>query len=51
MAAKIYIRVTRHDDGKTARYELMVDGLKVYEFRSRGELADFAMQAVSSLRW
>lgn len=46
-----YIRVTRQEDGKTARYELMVEDLKVYEFRSRGELIDFTMQAVSSLRW
>lgn len=46
-----YIRVTRQEDGKTARYELMIDDLKVYEFRSRGELADFVMQSVSSLRW
>ena len=39
------------DDGRTPRWELMFDGLKVMEFASRGELVDFLMQGTSALRW
>ena len=39
------------EDGKTPRYELMVDGLKLHEFKNRHELIDFAMQAMSSARY
>lgn len=48
---RVYIRVTMAEDGRTPRYELMVDGLKVHEFRNRHELLDFAMQTVSSARY
>lgn len=38
-------------DGKVAVRELMIDGYKTLEFRSKAELIDFIQQAVSTLRY
>ena len=44
------VRVTMVD-GKIALRELMINGLKVYEFRNKAEAVDFFMQGISSLRY
>lgn len=46
----VAIRVTVGPDGKIIQRELMVDGMKVCEL-SYVEVLEFAMQAVSSLRY
>ena len=49
MTQKVAIRVTV-SDGKIVNRELMVDGMKVCDL-SYLDVLEFAMQAVSSLRW
>jgi hypothetical protein len=47
---RIAVRVTVVA-GKASLYELMIDGVKAFEFRNRHELVDLIMQATSVLRY
>lgn len=47
---KVYVRVTRAEDGKTPVRELMVHGVKA-ETLTFVEAITLAMQIVSTLRW
>jgi hypothetical protein len=47
---ELRIRVSLEKDGKTAKRELMVDGVKICDL-SFIELVEFVVQASSSLRW
>lgn len=47
---RVNVRVTMID-GKLVMRELMVDNLKVLEFRNKSELIDLIMQATSTLRY
>lgn len=46
----VVIRVTKHPGKPTVR-ELLVEGLKVYEFRNKAEAVDFMMQFASTFRY
>lgn len=50
MSQRLKVRVTVNNDGKTVNRELMLDEMKVADL-SYVELLEFAMQAISSLRW
>jgi hypothetical protein len=38
-------------DALERKYEVLVNQRKVYEFQSASELHEFALQAMSTLRW
>lgn len=47
---RVQVRVSVQP-GKPALRELLIDGLKVYEFPNRAQYVDFVMQAASTLRY
>lgn len=50
MSERLYVRVTVGEDGKTAKRELILDGVKIADV-SYLDVISFIMQATSSLRW
>jgi hypothetical protein len=50
MSDKIRIRVSLGNDGRTAEWELLINGLKVCDL-TYTELLEHCLQATSSLRW
>lgn len=46
----VYIRTTMSDDGKTPRYEVMRDGMKIADI-SYVEMIELAMNITSALRF
>lgn len=48
--ARLRVRVTMGEDGRTARRELILDGVKIADL-SYVDTLEFILQATSSLRW